>query len=557
MSTSPAIVVVADRPVVTAETKTQQLHVDLSNVAITTEEKLHQVTTEIAGIFGLNLLTTQVVRFGQQNPSFTLVATLAEIGHVTLHTCAETQTLVLDVLCTGTTGTSMDEKVPKIVELFGSTMESTTFSVLDRSHTTAFHKDHINSGTELDVVLATHKPKQKLLDIKSKSKHIQVWEQQERNSLSSFNGSKQRMLFVDGSLHTSLEDDVQYHESFVHPAFVASSLPPKRILVLGGADGGIIREALKWQSVETVDVIHQDEDLVAAFRKFLPTLSNCTGFGTSNCFDDPRVNLVNQQFNSWFQATFGQDICKQRNSAKHLLYDVILVDCRFLKGIHEEGTELVERLACALQKFGVLSLSVGKAPSIADLSFRRDGIPHYKERLDLMQRMSSFFFHERVYDTYLGSVGSMWAFAVGIVPRRVETQKIQDDNDLLMGVYNGSTNGGVNDFDGRPARVNLKLRRGLLNGASLGCYDGALQNGFLYPRAAWKQLFCSDVQNKLICGVEHIFSNDYEDQLFEYKVDKVGGGGSGVVAKRDIKQGTVTGYVLEMSLRSSHFRITH
>lgn len=107
--------------------------------------------------------------------------------------------------------------------------------------------------------------------------------------------------------------------------------------------------------------------------------------------------------------------------------------------------------------------------------------------------------------------------------------------------FNGSTNGGINDLDGRPSRVNLKLRRGLHDGVSLSYYDGTVQHGFRYPRAAWRELYCHNETNKNICELEKSFSNDYEEEIFEYHVDSGAGGASGIVAKRNIKQGTISG----------------
>jgi len=56
-------------------------------------------------------------------------------------------------------------------------------------------------------------------------------------------------------------DEFRYHESLVHPAMSASLEPPKEILVLGGGDGFVARELLKYDSVERIDVVDIDPSI--------------------------------------------------------------------------------------------------------------------------------------------------------------------------------------------------------------------------------------------------------------------------------------------------------
>ncbi|MEM4379966.1 MAG: hypothetical protein QXL01_04690, partial [Thermoplasmatales archaeon] len=63
-------------------------------------------------------------------------------------------------------------------------------------------------------------------------------------------------LFLDGGIQFSEFDEAHYHEMFVHPA--AGLLEPSRVLILGGGDGGCVREVLKHPSVREVFVVEID-----------------------------------------------------------------------------------------------------------------------------------------------------------------------------------------------------------------------------------------------------------------------------------------------------------
>jgi spermidine synthase len=75
--------------------------------------------------------------------------------------------------------------------------------------------------------------------------------------------------------------------------------------------GGSLRESLKWASVEKVVMVELDAAVIKASREYLPSYSNCTGFGTPSCFDDERVELYTEDFIKWFDDHIGNDICQR------------------------------------------------------------------------------------------------------------------------------------------------------------------------------------------------------------------------------------------------------
>ena len=78
-----------------------------------------------------------------------------------------------------------------------------------------------------------------------------------------------RLLLIDGMTMVSERDEFVYHEMIAHvPLFVHPN--PKRVLVIGGGDGGSVREVLKHKSVERCVLVEIDGLVVEASRKYIP-----------------------------------------------------------------------------------------------------------------------------------------------------------------------------------------------------------------------------------------------------------------------------------------------
>ena len=91
-----------------------------------------------------------------------------------------------------------------------------------------------------------------------------------------------RFLTSDGSVIFSEKDEFTYDEMIVHvPMAVHPSV--KKVLVIGGGDGGVTRELSYYDEIEEIDVVEPDELFVNVCREFFP--DNAKGL------DDPRVNI--------------------------------------------------------------------------------------------------------------------------------------------------------------------------------------------------------------------------------------------------------------------------
>ncbi|RXK42280.1 spermidine synthase [Tremella mesenterica] len=82
------------------------------------------------------------------------------------------------------------------------------------------------------------------------------------------------VLVLDGAIQCTERDEFAYQEMITHIP-MASHPDPKHVLVIGGGDGGVIREVLKHKSVEKVTLCDIDEAVIRVSKEYLPAMSAC------------------------------------------------------------------------------------------------------------------------------------------------------------------------------------------------------------------------------------------------------------------------------------------
>jgi len=116
-----------------------------------------------------------------------------------------------------------------------------------------------------------------------------------------------RMLVLDGVFQTSIFEEYIYHEMIAHvPLFTHPH--PQKVLVIGGGDGGAVREIVRHQAVETVEMVEIDGMVVDISKKYLPEIS------AAMLENHPKLKL-----------DIGDGIAYMK--AAENFYDVIIVDC--------------------------------------------------------------------------------------------------------------------------------------------------------------------------------------------------------------------------------------
>jgi len=228
-----------------------------------------------------------------------------------------------------------------------------------------------------------------------------------------------RVFRLDGCNLTSEREEFVCHENLVHPA-LSAHLAPKKVLIIGGGDGGAAEEALKHPSIEQVTLCEIDEELLRIAKEQLFAVHR-------GAFDHPKLRIALADGVKFVRET-------------HERYDLIVLDEHAPAGAAAPllSVEFLQHCRAALALGGALVLHLG-APVARP------------ERVgELAQRLNGIFRIVRPYTMYVPLYGAQWAMAVcsdkldpksftaDEIDRRIEQRKLQD-----LRFYNGETHEGV------------------------------------------------------------------------------------------------------------------
>lgn len=193
-----------------------------------------------------------------------------------------------------------------------------------------------------------------------------------------------RVMVLDGVVQTTERDEYLYHEPMVQiPMF--SHPDPRNVAIIGGGDGGAVREVSKHKGVETIDICELDMSIIEIAKEFFPNHSQ-------GSYDDPRVKINIMDGLLWLKSL----------PDNHL--DVIISDCTDPIGPGENlfVSEFYEQVHRVLRPGGIFAAQNGVVCLQLD------------EVTTTYQRLSAYFPHPTFYlgnvPTYVG--GAMaFAFA--------------------------------------------------------------------------------------------------------------------------------------------------
>jgi len=181
------------------------------------------------------------------------------------------------------------------------------------------------------------------------------------------------VMMLDGVVQTTEKDEFIYHEMMTHVPLL-SHPEPKNILIIGGGDGGILREVLKHPTVESVTQVEIDQAVIDMCVKYLPKHS-------AGAFDDPRVKVVIDDGVNYVTA------CQDR-------FDVIISDStdpigpgeslftsRFYQGIAnclaEDGVFVAQNGVSFMQLDEVTTTHQRLSPCLPEVAFYSAAVPTY------------------------------------------------------------------------------------------------------------------------------------------------------------------------------------
>jgi len=114
-----------------------------------------------------------------------------------------------------------------------------------------------------------------------------------------------RFLTLDGYMMLTERDEFIYHEMMTHAPLAVLQERAQDILVIGGGDGGCVRELCRYPHIKRIDLVEIDKRVVEVCREYLPFVS-CS-------LDDPRVHIYYQD---------GLKYIRRKENE----YDLILID---------------------------------------------------------------------------------------------------------------------------------------------------------------------------------------------------------------------------------------
>ncbi len=142
------------------------------------------------------------------------------------------------------------------------------------------------------------------------------------------------MLVLDGYIQTTEKDEFFYHEMITHPA-LCTHPSPRQVLVIGGGDGGTVREVLRHPSVEEVTMVEIDGQVIHVSKKYLPKISSA--------LEDEKLNLLIEDGIKYLPG-------------KKNVFDIIIIDSSEPEGPSEAlfTKEFYEQANEALKPEGIL-----------------------------------------------------------------------------------------------------------------------------------------------------------------------------------------------------------
>jgi spermidine synthase len=194
------------------------------------------------------------------------------------------------------------------------------------------------------------------------------------------------MLALDDMVMTTIKDEFHYHEMISHPAMFTHG-NAKNILVIGGGDGGTVREILRHENVEKVTMVEIDGEVIKACKEFLPTIASA--------FDNPKLDL---------KVDDGIAFIKDATPNS---YDLIIVDGSDPVGPAEGlfSVEFYTNCYNALKKNGIL-VAQGESPKFNEKAFAE--LNHTLQGIFGEDKAPVSLFFVPTYPT------GMWSFQYGV-----------------------------------------------------------------------------------------------------------------------------------------------
>ncbi|TLP70387.1 polyamine aminopropyltransferase [Pseudomonas nitroreducens] len=202
-----------------------------------------------------------------------------------------------------------------------------------------------------------------LHEVRTEHQHLVIFE----------NARMGRVMALDGVIQTTEADEFIYHEMLTHVPILAHGAA-KRVLIIGGGDGGMLREVSKHGSVEHITMVEIDGTVVDMCKEFLPNHSQ-------GAFDDARLNLVIDDGMRFVATTTEKFDVIISDSTDPIGPGEVLFSENFYQACHRclnEGGVLVTQNGTPFMQLDTVRNTAGRMNGLfADWHFYQAAVPTY------------------------------------------------------------------------------------------------------------------------------------------------------------------------------------
>lgn len=358
------------------------------------------------------------------------------------------------------------------------------------------------------------------------------------------------MLFLDGVIQSTQLGDEAYHETLVHPAMFAH-YKPKRVAIVGGGEGGTLREVLKHDTVKHVKMIEIDAGVIEFCREHFPSINDCSDIIESSgasCFDDARADVICEDATAWFIDNFGEyeeeeevydyDYGEyEEEDDDEDRFDVIILDAldpmylvpEFADVLYNDD-QFMPSIFNALTDDGVMVIQLGQSPKNYDPD---EFMSQFKKRSEVVAKIGDLAESMHVFEEAHCGFLDPWSFLIACKSKDCRYNFYKNEAELELAIHR-------------------RLRKTYSGGPPLKYFDGATMKQYQVPSRAWQKMQCKQTPTPLQCtefgSINSGFypnAPHFPSSVLEVKASSMGENvGRGIFATVDIPKGALIGQEL-------------
>lgn len=182
-----------------------------------------------------------------------------------------------------------------------------------------------------------------------------------------------RIMTIDNIVQTTEKDEFIYHEMLSHVPIFSHGLI-NNVLIVGGGDGGILREICKHKNISHITMVEIDANIINLCKKYFPNHNNYA-------YEDPRLELIIddgwhfiKKTNKKFDLIIS-DSTDPIGSGKNLFLLDFYLNCK--KSLKKNGIFVAQNGVSFFQKSEIISTYKNLKKCFYDTSFYQASIPTY------------------------------------------------------------------------------------------------------------------------------------------------------------------------------------